>query len=333
MKKALIFGIGGQDGSYLAEILLDREYEVHGMYRRSSVGNLSRIQHILPRVTLHKGDMGDPTSILRIIEESSPDEIYNEADQDNVDWSYTSVGYSCDITAGAVGRTLEIIRQVNKNIKFFQPVTATMFGSQPPPQNENTPFDPQSPYAVMKVAAYYLCRYYRQSHGMFVSTAIFFNHDSPRRTEDYLLHKICKSAVRIARGEQSMLHLGNMATQVDIGYAKDYMKVAWEIMQQPEPDDFVIGTGIGLTIAEMVEEAFYCAGADMRGHVGVDPKFFRPQTPPALIADPAKARKKGFWLEHSIKDLIEMLVKDAEQPALSLNGVKTNHPMNVGRSY
>ena len=202
VKTALILGITGQDGSYLAELLLSKGYEVHGLVRRSATGNRSNIVHIADQITLHKGDMADPTSIYRVISEVKPDEIYNEADQDHVSWSFDSVGYSCDITGAAVGRLLEIVKQLDLSIRVFQPVSSNMFGRcDTSSQVETTPFRPQSPYAAAKVMAFVFCQYYRDVFGMFVSTGIFYNHESPRRSEEYVTRKITKGAASIAKGQ------------------------------------------------------------------------------------------------------------------------------------
>ena len=310
--RALIIGIGGQDGSYLADVLLERGYEVAGIYRHSSVDNLQRIKHIKDKVTLYPGDLLDTTTTIRTLKDYQPDEVYNEADQDNVPWSHNVPGISCDVTAGAVGKLLESVYQTNKDIKVFQPLSATMFATGNLTQNEQTRFNPQSPYACGKVAAYYLCRYYRETKDMFVATAIFFNHDSPRRSEDYLLNKICNSVVRMAKGEQDMLYLGNLATQVDIGFAWEYMVAAHSIMQCEVPDDFVIGTGVGHTIEEWVATACKVAKLDGRCRVGMDTKYYRPGLTPYSVADITKAyRTFGFNPQYQMKELVEVLVRDA----------------------
>ena len=243
MKRVLIFGINGQDGSFLAEILLERGYEVHGFYRRSSVDNLSRIRHLLSDVTLHKGDLTDYGSVHRAVAECLPlHEVYNEADQDHVGWSQSAPSYSAAVTYGGVVNVLEAVRQLTPTTRIFQPVSATMFGYAPPRQDETTRLYPQSPYACAKVAAYYLCQHYRREHGMFVSCGILFNHDSPRRSGDYLLQ-------RIARGEELW---GDLETIVDIGYAREYMEAVWKLMQLDRPDDFVLGTGRGYRIKDLL---------------------------------------------------------------------------------
>ena len=267
------------DGSYLAEILLEKGYEVHGLIRKSATGNTVNIQHLINqnKIILHKGDLADVTSLYRIINEVRPDEIYNEADQDHVSWSYASVGYSCDITGAAVGRILEIIKQIDPKIKYFQPVSSNMFGKATEiPQTEETSFRPQSPYAAAKVLAYMMCRYYRDVFGMFVCTGVFYNHESPRRTEDYVTRKITKAVARISKGLQDTLLLGNLDAKIDFGYAKEYMEAAWMIMQQKNPDDYIVCTGELHSVREWLDEAFSVVGLNPDDHVGFDPRFAHP---------------------------------------------------------
>jgi len=310
-KKALILGITGQDGSYLAEFLLERGYEVHGMYRRSATGNTKNIAHIMDKITLHKGDLADATSIYRIISEVKPQEIYNEADQDHVGWSYDIPGYSFDITGAAVGRILETIKQIDPTIKYFQPLSSTMFGdAKENPQTENTLFIPQSPYACAKTLAYYLVKYYREVYGVSAYSAIFYNHDSPRRSEEYLLHKICGSAVRISKGVQKELSVGCLDLPIDIGYAKEYMETAWKIMQLDKPDDFIISTGETHTIKEYIDEAFFQLGIESEGRIKIDLQFARPGKQVELMGDISKAKKVfGFEPKVKFKELINILIK------------------------
>src|SRR5262249_15747513 len=225
--KALILGVTGQDGSYLAEILLEKGYEVHGMVRRSATGNTRNIEHLKDRLTLHRGDLADSTSLYRIIRTVQPRELYNEADQDHVRWSFDTPEYSYDITGSAVGRLLEIVRQVDPSIRVFQPCTSNMFGNVTQwPQTEETPFRPQSPYACAKLLGLGLGRHYRETYGMFVSTAILYNHESPRRTEEYVTRKITRAAARIKAGVQDRLSLGDLSAAIDWGYAREYMEAA-----------------------------------------------------------------------------------------------------------
>lgn len=284
MKKALILGITGMDGSYLADILLEKGYEVHGMVRRSSTGNLKNIEHNLLSLKLHNGDMSDPLSIREIISDIEPDEIYNEADQDHVGYSYDTVSYSGDITGSAVGRLLEIVRTTWKHAKVFIPLSATMFGNAPAPQNVDTPFNPQSPYAVSKVAAYYWAKYYREHHGMFVTSAILYNHDSVRRTGDYLLHKIARQAVAVQRGQQETIELtGNLSLQVDVGHAFDYMTAAYHSMQQAIPRVVLIGSGISISIMHLSLYAIGCIGKSKEAGVATDNISMKDER--TLIAD------------------------------------------------
>ena len=318
MKKALILGVTGQDGSYLAEILLDKGYQVHGMVRRSATGNTRNIDHLIqdPKVFnhdffLHRGDLADSTSIFRIINSVKPQEIYNEADQDHVRWSYDMVGYSADITGAAVGRILEIIRQIDPKIRYFQPCTSNMFGmTATAMQNEATPFNPQSPYAAAKTFAYYLTRYYRQAFGIFASNAILYNHESPRRSPEYVTRKISQSVARIALGKQKKIILGDLSARIDWGYAKEFMEAAWQILQLDRPDDFVIATGEAHTVREWVEAAFAVVNLKPDKYLATDPKLIRPTKTSTLVGDITKAGKIfGFKPKVKFKALVELMVK------------------------
>src|SRR3989344_6506421 len=273
MKKALILGITVQDGSHLAELLLSKDYEVHGLVRRSATGNRKNILSFQDKVTLHKGDLADSTSLYRIISKVKPDELYNMADQDHVSWSFDAVEYSIDITGTAVARILEIIRQVNPKIRFLQPVSFNMFGKVPSPQNEESNFRPQSPYGCAKVLAYMLVRYYRDVFGLFASTAIFGNHESPRRSEEYVTKKIVKAAARISKGLQKELYLGDLSTKIDFGYSKEYVEAAWNILQLKNPDDFVICTEEVHSVKEWLDESFKYAGLNSNHYVKIDLKL------------------------------------------------------------
>ncbi len=313
-KKALVLGCTGQDGSYLCEYLLNKNYEVHGLYRRSSTGNLGNLSSILDRVTLHKGDMADPISISRVIGIVGPEEIYNEADQDNIDWSYATADYSSDITYAAVGRLLEIVRKVNPLCRILQPISATIYGDAPYPQNEESDIYPMSPYACAKAGAYHLCRYYRKAYGLFVSTAILYNHVSVRRQEEYVIQKICNSAVRIVKGLQPRLSIGDLSIKIDIGYAPEVVKGLHSILQLEAPDDYVMGTGVAWTIGEIVEEAFRVAGiqGDKERWLTIDPAYIRPGGSGTLIADSRKAFKDFGWSPRvTAGELIYMFVEEA----------------------
>ena len=291
---------------------------MHGVVRRSATGNTRNIAHLGDRVTLHRGDLADTTSLFRIIKEVSPREIYNEADQDHVGWSFAMPEYSYDITGAAVGRLLEIVRQTDPTIKFFQPCTSNMFGrAVETPQNEETPFRPQSPYACAKVLAYVLARHYRESFGLFVSTGIFYNHESARRPEEYVTRKITRAAARIKLGLQDSLSLGDLSMQIDWGYAREYMEAAWNILQLREPDDFVIATGEAHSVREWVELAFRMVGLRAEDHAKIDPKLLRPGSTSVLVGDTSKARRAfGFDPKVRFRDLVELMI-DADLHAES----------------
>jgi GDPmannose 4,6-dehydratase len=261
--------------------------------------------------------MADPVSIDRVIREIAPCEIYNEADQDDVGASYSSIGYSMDITAAAVGRLLEIVRKYDTSIKVFQPVSATMFGDSIAPQNEHTPFNPMSPYACAKVTAYYLARYYRQTYKMFVSTAILFNHDSPRRQGDYLLQRICRQAIEVSQRSRPAISLGNPDMDVDIGYARDYMEAAYQIMQLEKPNDFCIGSTTLNSVRNLAGEALRQVGLgdipDTKHKVVADPTFNRPAKEVTLHGNCQKAYKTfGFDPRTGMRALINMILKNMQ---------------------
>lgn len=318
MKKALILGVTGQDGSYLADILLEKGYEVHGMVRRSATGNTRNIDHLIQNKKMYnrkffiqRGDLADTTSLFRIINFIRPQEIYNEADQDHVSWSYDMVGYSADITGAAVGRILEIIRQIDTSIRYFQPCTSNMFGLVSRHiQDETTPFNPQSPYACAKTFAFYLTRYYRQAFNLFASNAIFYNHESPRRTPEYVTRKITQAVARISLGKQKELVLGDLSAKIDWGYAKEFMEAAWQVLQLDKSDDFIIATGEAHSVQEWVEEAFRVVNLKPDKYLVVDQKLIRPTKTSVLIGDTTKARKIfGFNPKVKFKALVELMVK------------------------
>ena len=318
MKRALILGVTGQDGSYLADVLLEKGYEVHGMIRRSATGNTRNIDHLIndhlvfnSRFFLCRGDLADATSIYRIINDLKPDEIYNEADQDHVGWSYDMVGFSSDITGAAVGRILEIIRQVHPSTRYFQPCTSNMFGrTDSPTQNEQTPFNPQSPYACAKTMAYHLTRYYREAFGIFASTAILYNHESPRRTVEYVTRKVTRAVARIARGQQKKLVLGDLSAQIDWGYSREYMEAAWQILQLASADDFVVATGEAHTVREWVDEAFSIVGFESADYVEIDQRLLRPSKTGVLVGDISKAKQAfGFSPTVRFRQLVRLMVE------------------------
>ena len=318
LRKALILGVTGQDGSYLADILLEKGYEVHGLYRKSATGNTKNIKHLMddPLIFgktffLHRGDLADVTSIYRIISQVGPQEIYNEADQDHVGWSYDMVGYSSDITASAVARILEAIKQIDPSIYYFQPCTSNMFGlTDSKTQNETTPFNPQSPYAVGKTFAYYMTRYYRQAFGIRASTAILYNHESPRRTPEYVTRKITQSVARIALGKQDCIVLGDMSARIDWGYAREYMEAAWLMLQQERADDYVIATGESHSVEEFVFEAFQVVNLDPKKYIKTSAEFMRPTKTSALIGDGSKALSAiQFQPKVRFAELVKLMVE------------------------
>jgi GDPmannose 4,6-dehydratase len=324
--KALILGINGQDGSYLAELLLSKGYEVHGLLRRTATGNLRNIEHIEKKLRLHYGDLTDPISLQQIINEVRPREIYNEADQDHAGLSFKIPAYNYEVTGSAVGRILEIIREVDRTIKYFQPVTSNMFGQATDDrQNETTPFNPVNPYSCAKVFAYYVCQMYRKVYDMHVSVAIFYNHESPRRTEHYVTRKITRSVARIKAGLQDKLTLGDMSVLIDWGYAAEYMEAAWRMVQLDKSDTFIIGTGEVHSVKDFVDEAFVYAGLDPGRYVESSQGLFRPAQNGILRADIAKAKNAfGFDPKVKFKNLIKIMldhdfadygIKQTDRPA------------------
>ena len=311
MKKALIMGINGQDGSYLAEILLEKGYEVHGLIRRTAIDNTQNIAHIVDKIFLHYGDLTDPVSIYQNINKIRPKEIYNEADQDHAGISFNIPSYNYDVTGTAVGRNLEIIREIDKSIKYFQPVTSNMFGiTNQMPQNEETLPNPQNPYACAKVFAWHLCKMYRQVYGMYVAVGIFYNHESPRRKNDYLSRKVTQAVARIKAGKQDKLILGDLSAKIDWGYAKEYMEAAWSIMQQEKADDFIIGTGEVHSVKEFVDEAFAVADLKPEDYVQSSKSLYRPANNSILVADITKARQQlGFEPKIKFKELVKLMLQ------------------------
>jgi GDPmannose 4,6-dehydratase len=323
-KRALILGVTGQDGSYLAEILLEKGYEVHGMLRRSATGNTKNIEHLLrdngifgKRFFLHRGDLADTTSLYRILHEVQPHELYNEADQDHVSWSHETPDYSYDITGAAVGRILEILRQVDHDTRFFQPSSSNMFGKPvETPQTETTAFNPQSPYACAKVMAFLLARHYRENYGVFAANGILYNHESPRRNEEYVTRKITKAVARIAGGTQDSLTLGDLEARIDWGFAKEYMEAAHSMLQLPSAEDFIIANGETHSVREFAMEAFSVVNLKAERYIVVDKSLLRPASTGVLVGNTAKARGAfGFEPKVRFKELVKMMVL-ADQLAL-----------------
>ncbi len=321
---ALITGITGQDGSYLAELLLSEGYEVHGVVRRSSTDTYSRIKHLQDKVTLHSGDLLDSRSLENIVRNVKPTEVYNLAAQSFVPTSWTQPMFTAEATGTGVLRMLEAIRAVDSKIRFYQASSSEMYGKvHETPQRETTPLHPRSPYAVAKCYGHYITINYRESYDMFCVSGILFNHESPRRGIEFVTRKITDAVARIKLGMQKELRLGNMAAKRDWGFAGDYVRAMWLMLQQSTPDDYVIGTGETHTVEEFVQIAFNHVGLNWQDHVVIDPKFFRPAEVDLLLADPTKAKLDLGWdPEVYFEGLVKMMV-DADLAALSGKTVTT----------
>ena len=309
-RRALITGITGQDGSYLAELLLEKGYEVHGTVRRSSVEKFERIQHIRERVSLHQMDLLDQLSIITVLEDVEPHECYNLAAQSFVPTSWNQPLLTGEFTALGVTRMLEGVRTVNPDIRFYQASSSEMFGKvRESPQNERTPFYPRSPYGVAKVYGHFITVNYRESYDLFAVSGILFNHESPRRGLEFVTRKVTDGAARIKLGLASTLSLGNLDAGRDWGYAGDYVDAMWRMLQRDEPTDYVIGTGTVHTVRELVERAFDHVGLDWQAHVLQDPAFHRPAEVEHLLADASKARDELDWEPRvSFDELVRMMV-------------------------
>ncbi len=344
MKKALITGVTGQDGSYLAELLLEKGYEVHGITRRASLPNVDRIQHLLGKITLHDGDLSDSTSLIRILNKIKPDEIYNLAAQSHVQVSFDVPEYSGDVDALGVLRLLEAMRIVGieKSCRFYQASTSELYGKvEEVPQSETTPFHPYSPYAIAKQYGFWMVKEYREAYGMFACNGILFNHESERRGENFVTRKITRAAGRIACGLQEKLELGNLDSKRDWGYAKDYVECMWLMLQQDEPDDYVVATGVQHTVREFTTLAFLHdgielmwqgSGLDEKGIdkktgkvlVEVNPAWFRPTDVDNLWGNPTKAKTKLGWNPQttSYEQLCAIMAEHDLQLAKKEAGVK-----------
>jgi GDPmannose 4,6-dehydratase len=323
-KKALITGITGQDGSYLAELLLSKGYEVHGIIRRASTFNTGRLDHIYSdphapkhKLFLHYGDLSDGSALSRLISKIQPDEVYNLAAQSHVRVSFDAPEYTTDITATGVIRLLEAIREVGIHPRFYQASSSEMYGMvQEVPQKETTPFYPRSPYGCAKVYAYWITVNYRESYGMHASNGILFNHESPRRGETFVTRKITRAVAHIRAGLQDKLYLGNLEAKRDWGYAKEYVEAMWLMLQQPEPDDYVIATNETHSVQEFLEVAFSHVGLDWRKHVEIDPRYYRPAEVELLIGDASKAKKKLNWAPKTTFADLARLMTDSDVKAL-----------------
>jgi GDPmannose 4,6-dehydratase len=313
-RKAFITGITGQDGSYLAELLLEKDYEVYGMVRRSSTFNRSRIDHLYGRLELVYGDLGDGSSLNQLMRTIRPDEVYNLGAQSHVRVSFDIPEYTADVVALGTLRLLDAIREGDLRCRFYQASSSEMFGKvHEVPQNEKTEFHPRSPYAVGKLFAHWITRNYREAYGMYAVNGILFNHESPRRAESFVTRKITVAIGSILRGEQKELRLGNLEAKRDWGYALDYMDGAWRMLQQDEPDDYVLATGETHSVQEFLEAAFTYAGLDWHDYVKIDPRYFRPAEVDLLIGDYSKAKEKLAW-EPTVRfdELVRMMV-DADR--------------------
>ncbi len=309
-KKAFITGITGQDGSYLAELLLEKGYDVHGLVRRSSSFNTWRIDHIRERLHLHYGDLVDQNSLVRTLEAVGPDEVYNLAAQSHVKVSFEMPEYTGNVTALGVMRLLDAVRELGLPARFYQAGSSEMFGLvRETPQTENTPFHPRSPYGAAKVFGHWISVNYREGYGMHVSNGILFNHESPRRGENFVTRKITMGLAAIKQGRASELRLGNLDAKRDWGFAGDYVEAMWRMLQQPEPDDYVVASGETHSVREFCEEAFSSVGLEWQQHVIVDPRYFRPAEVDLLLGDASKARKKLGWRPTvDFKGLVRLMV-------------------------
>jgi GDPmannose 4,6-dehydratase len=313
-RKAFITGITGQDGSYLAEILLEKGYEVFGMVRRSSSFNTARIDHIFGDIELVFGDLSDGSALNQLMRTIRPDEVYNLGAQSHVRVSFDIPEYTADTDAMGTLRLLDAIREEGVQARFYQASSSEMFGqAREIPQTEETPFHPRSPYGVSKVFSYWITRNYREAYGMFAVNGILFNHESPRRGPTFVTRKITRAVGAILRGEQSELRLGNLEAKRDWGYAKEYMEGAWQMLQADEPDDFVLATGETHSVAEFLAEAFGHASLDWRDYVQIDERYYRPAEVDVLIGDYSKAKAKLGW-EPTVRfeELVRMMV-DADR--------------------
>jgi GDPmannose 4,6-dehydratase len=343
MKKALVTGITGQDGSYLTELLLSKDYEVHGIIRRASTFNTERIDHLYQdphingvRLFLHYGDLADSTNLIKLLYRIQPDEIYHLAAQSHVRVSFDIPEYTGDVTGLGTIRILEAIRETGLRTKFYQASSSEMFGrAQEVPQRETTPFYPRSPYGAAKVYSYWLTVNYRESYGLFACNGILFNHESPRRGETFVTRKITRAAGRIKAGLENKVFLGNLEAKRDWGFAKEYVEAMWLMLQQDGPDDYVIATGETHSVRELLDEAFSYAGLDWRKHLEIDDRYYRPAEVDLLMGDPSKAKQKLGWAAKTkFKELVRLMVDaDLEAAGKEAHMNSYNHSeMNPWRS-
>lgn len=326
-KRALITGITGQDGSYLAELLLSKGYEVHGLIRRASTFNTARIDHLyvdphLPdaKLFLHYGDLSDGARLVTLLAGLEPDEVYNLAAQSHVRVSFEEPEHTADTTGTGTIRMLEAVRLSGIKTRFYQASSSELYGATPPPQNEETPFYPRSPYAAAKLYSYWITKNYREAYGLFTVNGILFNHESPRRGETFVTRKITRAVAAIKAGQQEHLYMGNLDAVRDWGYAPEYVEGMWRMLQADEPDDYVLATGIGITVREFLEIAFEHAGLDWEKHVRFDERYLRPTEVDALIGDPTKVEKKLDWKATVDGRELARLMVDADIEALEHAG-------------
>ena len=326
MKKAFITGITGQDGSYLAELLLGKGYEVHGLVRRSSSFNTGRIDHIYqdpqtpnPKLFLHFGDLTDGVNLTNLIHEIKPNEVYNIGAQSHVQVSFTMPQYTAQVDAVGSVALLESIRASGINCRFYQASTSELYGSTPPPQNEDSPFRPRSPYAAAKLMAYWSTVNYREAYGLHATNGILFNHESPRRGETFVTRKITRAVAKIATGSKEKLYLGNLDAVRDWGYAKEFVESMWLMLQQDKPGDYVVATGVGATVRDFTQVAFDHAGLNYKNYVELDKRYIRPTEVDGLIGDPSKAEKiLGWKAKTHWKELAKLMV-DADIEKIKSN--------------
>ena len=326
-KRALITGITGQDGSYLAELLLAKGYEVHGLIRRASTFNTARIDHLYvdphdsdAKLFLHYGDLGDGARLVTLLGEVNPDEVYNLAAQSHVRVSFDEPEHTADVTGTGTIRMLEAVRMAGISPRFYQASSSELYGATPPPQSETTPFYPRSPYAAAKLYSYWITKNYREAYGLFATNGILFNHESPRRGETFVTRKITRAVARIKAGMQEDLYLGNLDSVRDWGYAPEYVEGMWRMLQADEPDDFVLATGVGYTIRDFLTAAFGRAGLDWEEFVRFDERYLRPTEVDALVGDPGKAEAKLGWKAQVDAIALATIMVDADITALEHEG-------------
>jgi GDPmannose 4,6-dehydratase len=327
LKRALITGITGQDGSYLAELLLSKGYEVHGLIRRASTFNTSRIDHIYQdphnpdaRLFLHFGDLSDGSRLVTLLASISPDEVYNLAAQSHVRVSFDEPEQTADTTGLGSVRLLEAVRLAGVDCRFYQASSSEMLGASPPPQNEETPFYPRSPYGVAKLYSYWITKNYREAYGMFAVNGVLFNHESPRRGETFVTRKITRAVARIKAGLEDSLYMGNLDAVRDWGYAPEYVEGIWRMLQADEPDDFVLSTGTGYTVRDFLQFAFSHADLDWQDHVRFDERYLRPSEVDALIGDSSKAQRILGWTPSVHAKELAAIMVEADVAALECEG-------------